>query len=444
MLIDAFSRGIRRRDAAGRILRAALLPTFLAAALSWLPVSSRPRASSRRAESTGRIESGVDATIKPGDDFFAYANGAWLKATRDSRRQGTLGRPRRDRRADPPARRASCSTTRAPHRRDRPRARWPIFARPSSTRPPSRPRASRRSSRCSTASIAFTTRRRSLALLGRGMRADVDPLNWGVYQSSHLLGLSVEPSIHGEKNIRRLPGAGRARPARPRELRQRRAPHAGAAHQVPGVHRPHCWHWPASTARTQRAAGGDGAGDRHRAEPGHARSIGERSQRRQRVDARRTSRARRRAWTGPQFFAAAGLAKQENFVAWQPTAVTGVAALVASQPLEAWKDYLRFHVARSLRRRAAACIRRAGAGDAWPRRRPGRHRPPPRAQRALEATQSAMSDAIGRMYAERYFPAEQKARVQAIVANVTAAFVRRVEAATWMSPSYEARSRWRS
>ena len=35
--------------------------------------------------------------------------------------------------------------------------------------------------------------------LGRRMRADVDPLNWGVYESSSLLGLSVEPSIHGEK-----------------------------------------------------------------------------------------------------------------------------------------------------------------------------------------------------------------------------------------------------
>src|SRR6185369_2006031 len=36
--------------------------------------------------------------------------------------------------------------------------------------------------------------------LGRGMRADVDPLNWGVYRSSRVLGLSVEESIHGEKN----------------------------------------------------------------------------------------------------------------------------------------------------------------------------------------------------------------------------------------------------
>ena len=27
------------------------------------------------------IEAGVDASIRPGDDFFAYANGGWLKAT---------------------------------------------------------------------------------------------------------------------------------------------------------------------------------------------------------------------------------------------------------------------------------------------------------------------------------------------------------------------------
>jgi predicted metalloendopeptidase len=59
----------------------------------------------------------------------------------------------------------------------------------------------------------------------------------------------------------------------------------------------------------------------------------------------------------------------------------------------------------------------------------------PRTQRALEATQSAMSDAVGRMYAERHFPAEQKARVLRIVGNVTAAFINRVEASTWMSPA---------
>jgi predicted metalloendopeptidase len=58
----------------------------------------------------------------------------------------------------------------------------------------------------------------------------------------------------------------------------------------------------------------------------------------------------------------------------------------------------------------------------------------PRAQRAIDATQLAMGDAVGKMYVEHYFPAEQKARVEAIVANVSAAFARHVDTVPWMSP----------
>src|SRR4029453_7422452 len=36
-------------------------------------------------------------------------------------------------------------------------------------------------------------------MLGRTMRADVDPLGFGVYDYAAVLGLSVEQSIHGEK-----------------------------------------------------------------------------------------------------------------------------------------------------------------------------------------------------------------------------------------------------
>ncbi|MEO8133138.1 MAG: M13 family metallopeptidase [Betaproteobacteria bacterium] len=139
----------------------------------------------------------------------------------------------------------------------------------------------------------------------------------------------------------------------------------------------------------------------------------------------------------PAFFAAAGLAKQLSFVAWQPSAVKGAAALVASQPLSAWKDYLRVRViaayADVLPRAfaAQAPALRGGAESAAAAGQP----PSARTQRATEATQSAMSDAIGRLYAERHFPAGHKARVQAIVANVVAAFTRRVEAVTWMSPA---------
>ena len=44
------------------------------------------------------------------------------------------------------------------------------------------------------------------------------------------------------------------------------------------------------------------------------------------------------------FFNAAGLVRQDEFVVWQPSALTGEAALTASVPLDTWKDFLRFHL----------------------------------------------------------------------------------------------------
>src|SRR5881394_3489560 len=61
-------------------LLAVALPMLMAAALAWWPVSPAA-AQAADGPRPSRLESTVDARIVPGDDFFAYANGAWLKAT---------------------------------------------------------------------------------------------------------------------------------------------------------------------------------------------------------------------------------------------------------------------------------------------------------------------------------------------------------------------------
>jgi predicted metalloendopeptidase len=48
---------------------------------------------------------------------------------------------------------------------------------------------------------------------------------------------------------------------------------------------------------------------------------------------------------------------------------------------------------------------------------------------------AALAGLIGQLYAERHFPAAQKARVNLIVRNVSAAFRRRVESVSWLSPA---------
>ena len=60
-------------------LLALALPILMAAALSrWLVISSTAQAAD--GQTPAPLVSTADASIAPGDDFFAYANGSWLKA----------------------------------------------------------------------------------------------------------------------------------------------------------------------------------------------------------------------------------------------------------------------------------------------------------------------------------------------------------------------------
>jgi endothelin-converting enzyme/putative endopeptidase len=49
-----------------------------------------------------------------------------------------------------------------------------------------------------------------------------------------------------------------------------------------------------------------------------------------------------------------------------------------------------------------------------------------------------LGDDVGKIYAQRYFSPQAKAEVQAMVANITAAFRQRVQALAWMDPSTKA------
>ncbi len=420
------------RKAHRNIRRSAAL---LFATLSFWPVSAvRAQAVGDRRPS--RLERSVDASIKPGDDFFAYANGSWLKATTipagkerwgarneidelTRQRVVTLLDAARIAPAGSAARRVA--DFHAAYLNEA-----AIEARGLAALKPLLDSIDRVDDKA-----ALTW------LLGRGMRADVDPLNWGVYRSGHLLGLSVEPSIHGEKTyVAFLLQGGLGLPDReyylstePRMQALRTSYLAYIGHLLAL----------AGFDRASERADAVMALETAIAHSHVARDVSANDHNADIVWTRADFARQAPGIEWSAFFAAAGLTKQEAFVPWQPGAVRGVAALVASQPLQAWQDYLRFHAVDDHadvlpRAFAEAAMALHGAASAAT----GQAQQSPRAQRALDATQLAMSDAIGRMYAERYFPAEHKVRVQAIVANVAAAFVRRVEAATWMSPSTKA------
>jgi len=134
------------------------------------------------------------------------------------------------------------------------------------------------------------------------------------------------------------------------------------------------------------------------------------------------------------FLAAAQLDKQGKFAAYHANAITNLSALVASEPLDAWKDWLVFHHINSHADVLPSNIDNASFAfngtklSGTPEQRS-------RDKRALSALDEYLGDAVGRAYAEHYFPASAKAEVSAMVDNIVTAFGKRVETLDWMDPS---------
>jgi putative endopeptidase len=257
-------------------------------------------------------------------------------------------------------------------------------------------------------------------LLGELMLADADPMNVGTYDSAHWLGLAVGPSNHGETtNVVYLVQGGLGLGSREPYLDPDRQPRRD--------------NYLRYLTRLLELAGFERARERATAvvklETGiaqsHASSESSADERNSDTLWAREDFAREApGMDWPQFLEAAGLARQQAFVVWQPSAVKGGAALVDSEPLDVWLDYLRLRILDEHADSLPSLFANAHAEIHGPRN--------------PDAAQQAMSGLIGRIYAERHFPAAQKARVNAIVRNVTAAFRRRVEAVTWLSPASKA------
>ena len=134
------------------------------------------------------------------------------------------------------------------------------------------------------------------------------------------------------------------------------------------------------------------------------------------------------------YFGAAGLGSQTRFVAWQPQALAGEAALVGSESLEAWKDYLSFH----LIDRNAGVLPKAFVDERFAfygKTLSGTPQLTARWKRGVSAVNNALGEAVGKLYVAKYFPPADKAAVQAMVKNLLHAFDKRIDALAWMSPA---------
>lgn len=139
------------------------------------------------------------------------------------------------------------------------------------------------------------------------------------------------------------------------------------------------------------------------------------------------------------FLESAGLGTRERLILSEKSAIKDLAALFDRTPLPTLKAYLTFHY---LSEHASYLPRRfdearfAFYGQALR----GQPQQRERWKRAVDEVNAALGELVGQLYVKRYFPPQSKAKMQELVANLRAALSDRIDAIDWMTPETKSRA----
>jgi putative endopeptidase len=133
------------------------------------------------------------------------------------------------------------------------------------------------------------------------------------------------------------------------------------------------------------------------------------------------------------WFDAAGITqeKREELVVSTPDFFAGAAALIESEPLAAWQDWLAMRVVSS-----AAPYLSSEFVDAnfafYGTTISGTPRNKDRWKRGVAVVEASLGEAVGQIYVSRHFPETHKAHMQTLVANLIEAYRQSITGLAWM------------
>ena len=378
----------------------------------------------------------MDRSVKPGDDFFHYANGDWIKRTeippdRPGVNVFTSLADLSDKRTSSLIEEAAKANAPAGSNTRKIADLYNSFMdEPGIEAKGLAPLAPHLK-----AIAAISDKRQLARALGESLRADVDPLNNTNFHTPNLFGLWAAPGFSDPEHYALyLLQGGLDLPNREyylsesehmRQIRAQYLAHISTMLKLAGFTDP--------DARASRILDLEHAiAERHL-------SLAENDDIHKAdntwTQADFNSKAPGLDW--PEYFRGAGLSGQASFIVWQPTAFIGESALVASTTLETWKDWLAFHLIDTY----ADALPRAFDDERYAffgRTLTGTPQQRPRWQRGVILVNGLLGDAVGQIYARRYFSAEAKAQAQSLVGNLIAAFRQRIDALSWMDPATKA------
>jgi predicted metalloendopeptidase len=414
-----------------RLCSLAILLVALAGPLSGQAKQFRP---------TGGLDlAGMDRTVQPGDSFYQYANGNWLKHTDIPADRSYWGSDAvlselTDKRTADLIQEIAKSNAAAGTDRQKIRDYYASFLDTVAIE-----RAGLAPIKPALDSIAAIADRKALSrYLGTTLRADVDLFNATNLYTPNLLGLWVAQDLDDPSHYSPfLVQGGLEMPDRSyyldsssavAEVRKAYQPHVAAMLKLAGLAEPEVTAAAIVALETRMAQVHLSREANEDVEKGNNHWT--------RADL--AAQAPGLDWDG--FLGAAGLGAAPKFTVWQPSAVTGLSALVASEPLDSWKAWLAYHAIENHSAVLPAAFGNQTFGF-FGTTMYGSKQQRDRWKRAINATNGALGDAVGKIYVERYFPAAEKARAEAMVANIIAAFRDRIDRLEWMAPATKAEAK---
>jgi predicted metalloendopeptidase len=397
--------------------------------------SSATSKAERSAPATGLgiVPASMDRSVQAGDDFFAYANGTWVKNTPIPDDRSSVGgfyiadqeRERQTRELLD----AILKSNPAPGTNDAKIANYYDAYLDTGAID----RAGLAPARADLEAIAHIADKHQLsAAIGKTLRADTDPLNATNFQTENLFGIFVTQGLSTPgATMPYLMQGGIGLPEREyylstdAEMAKLRAEYRAYVQQILQLAE-----YPDPPAAADRITGLETKIARAHETREESDDFAAGATVWTRAELER--HARGIDWAA--LLDAAQLGGVQSFEAYHAKSIPKLAALVAAEPLDAWKDWLAFHTLNQQANVLPQAFRDASFAfngttlQGTPKQRP-------RDQRAMNAVSGALQDAVGKAYVDKYFPATAKARIQGMVDNIKAAFAHRVEAIDWLAPS---------
>ena len=136
----------------------------------------------------------------------------------------------------------------------------------------------------------------------------------------------------------------------------------------------------------------------------------------------------------PQYFRSAGMTTPVAYVnVGQPNFLRRAGELVNSTPLDDWRAYLRYHLLSAASPWLSSDF--ANENFAYRALYSGAKEMLPRWKRCLRVTDGQLGEALGQAYVERTFSPKAKADAKQVIDDIRASFQNRLTNLTWMSDS---------